>query len=153
MWREKYSEEKLQAQANFFKVSPTFLTAAPDSASNGTYVSTAQLATTHLTSTDHPTNFYIIRLSDFTSRDNTSYQLEVSTSKGNVSLPQLGGQLTLSGKDAKIHVTDYDVQGINIVYCTAEIYTWAKDKTVKRALILYGDLGELHELEVDLRCS
>jgi beta-galactosidase len=65
-----------------------------------------------------------------------------------VSIPQLAGQLTLNGRDSKIHVTDYDVGGISLRYSTAEIFTWATDSTGKTTLLLYGDVGEWHEFAV-----
>lgn len=148
VWREKYSEQKLEA--NFFKVSPAYLTAVAGNASNGSYVSTDQIATTPVFGTDHPTNFYIVRHADWTSTNTTAYKLMVPTSIGNISVPQLGGQLVLTRRDSKIHVTDYDVGGINLIYCTAEILTWARDAAGKRTLILYGGAGELHELAIDL---
>ncbi|KAH6653217.1 putative beta-galactosidase E [Truncatella angustata] len=147
VWREKYSESKLEA--NFFKVSPAYLTAVAGSASNGSYVSTDQIATTPVFGTDTPTNFYIVRHADWTSINTTAYKLLVSTTKGSVSIPQLGGELTLSRRDSKIHVTDYDVGGINLIYSTAEIYTWAQDQKGKRTLILYGGEDELHEVALD----
>ncbi|KAI0018860.1 glycoside hydrolase superfamily [Xylariomycetidae sp. FL0641] len=148
VWREKYSEQKLET--NFFKVSPAYLTAVPGNASNGSYASTELIATTPLWSEDSPTNFYVVRHANWTSIDTTTYKLRVPTSHGNVSIPQLGGELTLTRRDSKIHVTDYDVGGINLVYCTAEIFTWAQGTSGKRTLILYGGAGELHELAIDL---
>ena len=54
----------------------------------------------------------------------TRYKLEATTSQGELSVPQLGGQLSLSPRDSKVHVTDYDVGGINLLYSSAEIFTW-----------------------------
>ena len=69
------------------------------------------------------------------------------TSQGDVSIPQLGGQLSLAPRDSKVHVTDYDLGGINLLYSSAEIFTWSKygDRTV---LVVYGGPGEQHELAV-----
>ena len=50
VWREKYSEEKLEA--NFLKVSPAFLTTVPGNAKNGSYVSTKTIATTPVFGTE-----------------------------------------------------------------------------------------------------
>ncbi|KAI1391999.1 glycoside hydrolase family 35 protein [Hypoxylon trugodes] len=151
IWREKYSEEKLQA--NFFKVSPAYLTAVAGNSSNGSYVSTDQIATTPVFGTKSRTNFYIVRHADWTSTDTTKYKLIVPTSAGNLSIPQLGGDLVLSRRDSKVHVTDYDVGGINLVYSTAEIFTWAKDASGKKTLILYGGAAEVHEFAFDLKNS
>lgn len=80
--------------------------------------------------------------------DNKEYTLDVPTSIGNISIPQLGGHLTLNGRDSKFHVTDYDLGGINLIYCTAEIFTWARGVGSARVLILHGGAGEMHELAV-----
>ncbi|KAI1483335.1 glycoside hydrolase family 35 protein [Daldinia eschscholtzii] len=148
IWREKYSEEKLEA--NFFKVSPAYLTAVAGNASNGSYVSTEEIATTPLFGTDSATKFYIIRHADWTSTNTTTYKFIVPTSAGNISIPQLGGDLVLTRRDSKIHLTDYNVGGINLIYCTAEVFTWAQDGLGKRTLILYGGAGETHEFAIGL---
>jgi hypothetical protein len=143
--REKYSELKLEA--NFLKVSPALLTASVGRTVNATYTSTADITTTPLWGNGSATNFYIVRHSDYQQTTPTSYTLNLKTSKGAISIPQLGGSLTLSGRDSKWHVTDYDVGGTALQYSTAEIFTWKKfDK--KTVLIVYGGPGEQHELSV-----
>lgn len=62
-----------------------------------------------------------------------------------MTIPQLGGTLTLNGRDSKIHVTDYDVGGYNLVYSSADVYTHGATSE-KRVLLLYGLAGETHEL-------
>ncbi|KAL7621478.1 hypothetical protein AAE478_008801 [Parahypoxylon ruwenzoriense] len=148
VWREKYSEEKLEA--NFFKVSPAYLTAVAGNGTKGLYTSTGRLVTTPVFGTESPTNFYIVRQDDWTSIDTVTYKFTVPTSAGNISIPQLGGELVLTRRDSKIHVTDYDVGGINLLYCTAEIFTWAQDTSGKRTLVLYGGAGETHEFAIDI---
>ena len=71
--------------------------------------------------------------------------MKLPTSRRNLIVPQLRGALTLSGRDSKWAVTDYDIGGSTILYSTAEIFTWQKfeDKTV---VVVYGGPGELHEL-------
>ena len=120
--REKYSEAKLDA--NFVMASgDVYLTAVPtESAVNGTIVNTDSLAVTPLKSGS--TGFYVVRHRDYTSQESTNYRLTVPTSQGNVDIPQLSSMLTLNGHDSKIHVTDYDVGGTNMLYSSAEIFTW-----------------------------
>lgn len=145
IWREKYSETKLQA--NFLKVSDAYLTATPGNASNGSYASTDAITVTPLFGNNKTqTNFYVTRHADFTSTENTPYRLSVSTSLGNITIPQLGGTLSINGRDSKIHVADYDVGGTKLVYSTADVYTWAKSAGSRRTLILYGGAGETHEV-------
>lgn len=118
--REKYSEQKLQA--NFFKVTPSFLTATRGTASTS-WTSTTALTVTPAFS--NSTNFYFLRHAKYNSREKTSYKLTVQTKTfGNITVPQTNGSLVLNGRDAKVHVSDYDVGGLNIVYSTGEIYTW-----------------------------
>ncbi|KAI4124293.1 MAG: hypothetical protein LQ338_004868 [Usnochroma carphineum] len=138
--REKYSEAKLAV--NFLKVSPEYLTAVPGNASNGSFASIPSIATTQLKG--NVTNFYVVRHAAYNSLNSTEYTLSVPTSAGNITIPQLSSVLALHGRDSKIHVTDYDVGGLNLLYTSAEIFTWKKffDKTV---LVLYGGANETHE--------
>ncbi len=79
-------------------------------------------------------SFAILLMRSF---ESTPYTFSVPTSLGNVSIPQLGGTLTLNGRDSKIHVTDYDVGGINLIYSSADIYTHGKTGD-RRVLLVYG---------------
>jgi hypothetical protein len=45
----------------------------------------------------------------------------------------------------RIHVTDYPIGDVTLVYCTAEIFTWQRYED-KAVIVLYGALGETHEL-------
>ncbi|KAH7388838.1 beta-galactosidase precursor [Pyrenochaeta sp. MPI-SDFR-AT-0127] len=141
--REKYSEQKLQA--NFFKVSPAYLTAKRGDVSTGTWTTSADLAVT--VASGKSTKFYFVRHSKYNSLASTSYKLKIPTSAfGNITVPQINGTaLSLNGRDSKVHVTDYDIGGATLVYSTAEIFTWHKyeDRTV---LVVYGGPGETHEL-------
>lgn len=49
-------------------------------------------------------------------------------------------------------VTDYSVGNHNLVYSTADIFTWKKLKDIT-VLILYGSEGEYHELGVSFSTS
>jgi hypothetical protein len=138
--REKYSELKLQA--NFFKVSPTYLVSNASYVVNGAYTNNVGIATTRLqTST---TNLFIVRHATYNAQDTLTYNLVVPTSAGTLTLPQLGGNLTLQGRDSKIHVVDYQVANVNVLYSTAEVFTW-KRSIGKTVLVLYSAPGETHE--------
>lgn len=52
------------------------------------------------------------------------YKLTLPTSAGTIEIPTLGGSLTLSGKDSKIHVVDYSAGSTTLLYSTGEIFTW-----------------------------
>ncbi|KAM0718146.1 hypothetical protein Q7P37_006478 [Cladosporium fusiforme] len=139
--REKYHEAKLIAQS--LVSSPAYLTATPGNLTNSSYSRTSAITTTPLLG--DTTNFYVVRHSNYTTQDSTPYTFTVDTSSGTVTIPQLGGTLALNGRDSKIHVTDYDVSGVNLIYSSAEVYTHTKSGG-KRVLILYGLTGETHEL-------
>lgn len=61
-----------------------------------------------------------------------------------MTIPQLGGTLTLNGRDSKVQVTDYDVGGYNLLYSSADIYTHGASGA-KKVLLLYGNADETHE--------
>ncbi|KAF7912608.1 uncharacterized protein EAF01_001629 [Botrytis porri] len=146
VWREKYSEMKLEA--NFLKASPAYLTATTGHGENGTFGVPAEIAVTPLFgainkgTNDTRTNFYVVRHADFTSFARTLYNFTITTSHGNITIPQFGGSLVMNGRDSKIHVTDYDVGGINMIYSSAEVFSWAKNHNDGRVLILYGGDGD-----------
>ncbi|RWA12077.1 hypothetical protein EKO27_g3031 [Xylaria grammica] len=139
--REKYAEAKLMG--HFLTSSPAYLDAIPGDLTNTSYVSTPRLSTTPIFGKS--TTFYVVRHSDYESLESTPYTFSVPTSVGSVEIPQLGGTLTLNGRDSKIIVTDYDVGGINLIYSSADIYTHGNTGK-KRVLLIYGLEGETHEL-------
>jgi beta-galactosidase len=61
----------------------------------------------------------------------------------------MGGRLSLNGRDSKFHVIDYDIGGINLIYSTAEIFTWKKSSE-RTTLVLYGGEHELHEFALPI---
>lgn len=93
----------MKLQAHFFAVSPAFLT------TRLTVKTTTQF-------TDNPnvvvsctkdevggkTAFWVTRHSNSIESDSRQYTLTVPTSKGNVTIPQLSGELTLPGKDSRV---------------------------------------------------
>ena len=141
--QEKYSELKLQA--NFLKASPAYLTAAVGNASSTAWTTSADVTVTP--AYGNQTTFYFVRHTKYNTLDSTQYQLRIPTTAfGKVTVPQINGTfLTLNGRDAKVHVSDYSIGGATLVYSTAEIFTWQKysDRTV---LVVYGGVGETHEL-------
>jgi hypothetical protein len=127
--------------------SPSYLTSSVGNGTTGTYTDSAALFTTPLFGNGSATNFYVVRHADFQEQTPVTYTLNLNTSQGAVSIPQLGGSLTLSGRDSKWHVTDYDLGGTTLLYSTAEIFTWKKFEK-STVVVVYGGPGELHELSV-----
>ena len=145
--REKYSELKIIA--NFMKVSPSYLDAIPKNATSGIYTDSTDLIVTPLIGNLTSSSFYVVRHVNTTYEISTSYKLKINTSMGDFTIPQLGGTLSLNGRDSKIHVTDYNISSANIVYSTAEIFTW-KNFENKTTLIVYGGSGEQHEMQIQV---
>ncbi|KAL2002782.1 hypothetical protein VTN02DRAFT_5941 [Thermoascus thermophilus] len=147
--REKYSELKLIG--NFVKASsPSYLEAVPGNLTTAVYTDTEDLTVTPLFG--NKSSFFVLRHSDYSSQASTSYKLKLPTSAGVLTIPQLGGTLTLNGRDSKIHVTDYNIGGTNILYSTAEIFTWKKFAD-KKVLIVYGGENEHHEIAISSKST
>lgn len=128
-------------------MSPSYLDILVGDASTTAYTSTTDLTVTPLIGQKTASSFYVVRHTDYTSEASTSYTLKVSTSAGSLQLPQLGGSLSLNGRDSKIHVTDYPVGKTNILYSTAEVFTW-KQFAKNSVLVIYGGPNEHHEFAV-----
>jgi len=143
--REKYSELKIEAQ--FIRVSPGFLEATPETNfTTGIYTPNVDIAVTPLLGEKNG-SFFVARKANYSSFEPVSYTLRLPTSAGNITVPQLGGNLTLSGRDSKIHVTDYPLGSAKLLYSTAEIFTWKQFEQGK-VVIVYGGHSELHELAI-----
>lgn len=136
----------MKLQGHFLRVSPGYATSTPGTLSTSQYSTSGDIAITPLTTEDGEA-FFVARHADYTSTDSTSYTLKLPTSAGTLTVPQLGGSLSLNGRDSKIHLADYPVGDYNLLYSTAEVFTWKKvgDTTI---LVLYGGPDELHEVAV-----
>ncbi|KAF2676592.1 glycoside hydrolase family 35 protein [Lentithecium fluviatile CBS 122367] len=141
--RQKYSEAKLIA--HFVQASPALASAIPGYNMTGVYTDTTAITVTPLFG--NKTSFYVTRQTKYNALGSTSYMLKIRTSAGNFTVPQLGGQLSINGRDSKIHVADYEVGDFNVLYSTAEVFTWKKygNRTI---LVIYGGTDETHELAV-----
>lgn len=129
-------------------MSPAYLLSTPGDLTTSKYTTSSDLAVTPLLGGNGTaSSFFIVRHNDYSSQASVDYKLKVPTSAGQITIPQLGGSLTLSGRDSKVHVVDYDVAGTNILYSSAEVFTWTKSGSSK-ILVLYGGPGEHHELAV-----
>jgi hypothetical protein len=63
--------------------------------------------------------------------------LNVTTAKGQITIPQYGGQITLSGRESKILVTQYPFgQRSTLNYSTAEVRLYTSDYPVKIVHVL-----------------
>jgi hypothetical protein len=91
---------------------------------NGTqYSSTPAIYATELRNPDTNGAFYVTIHTSSPSFDLTPFKLYVSTSVGNLTIPQEAGNLVLNGRESKIIVTDFGVGSQKLIYSTAEIFT------------------------------
>lgn len=128
------------------KVSPGYITASVGVASTSQFSDNAGITITPITGNETG-GFFIARQTDFTATGTVSYTLKLPTSEGTLTIPRLGGALSLHGRDSKIHLTDYPMGEYTLLYTTAEVLTWKKNGP-KTVLILYGGPDELHEFVV-----
>lgn len=144
--REKYSGAKLLAV--FLQSSPAYLTAVPQTSplGNGAYTGNSNVFVSALFA--NTTKFFVARQSAYNSQGSVTYNLTLPTSQGNVTVPQLGGSLSINGRDSKVHVTDYSLgSSFSLLYSTAEIFTWQQTQS-QTVLVVYAGPGETHELAV-----
>ena len=137
--RAKYSEAKLIA--NFWKVSPAYLTSSHKNPMPSAIATTGtDLTITPVLDSESKTGFWVVRHGG-AAEETTSYQLNLPTSSGTIKVPQIEGSLTLVAKDSKIHVTDYAIGSYHVLYSSAEIFTHQTYSTYSVA-VLYGGVGE-----------
>ncbi|KIK56433.1 glycoside hydrolase family 35 protein [Collybiopsis luxurians FD-317 M1] len=114
---------------------------------NGTnYTTSALIHTSELRNLETGAGFYFLRQQTSPSTALTTTRLTVNTSRGTLTIPQLGGEITFNGRESKILVTDY-VFGANetaILYSTAEIMTWSTIDSTDY-IILYAESTQTGE--------
>ncbi|KAJ4474972.1 glycoside hydrolase family 35 protein [Lentinula aciculospora] len=129
---------EMRLQGLFLRVSRDLFGALP--LGNGTnYTTSALIHTYKQRNLETGAAFYFLRQNDSPSTALTTTQLIVDTSRGTLTIPQFGGEITLNGRESKILVTDY-VFGTNqtlVLYSTAEIMTWSTIDTTDY-IIMYA---------------
>lgn len=142
--REKFSEAKLQV--NFYQVATDYLTSVPQNFTTGVYTDSSSVSVTPILNANSKTAYWVVRHAVYNVLTNTPYKLQgIPTSEGKLTIPQLSGSLTLNGRDSKIHVTDFKIGTVNLLYSTAEIFT-SKVYSTYSVLVVYGGPGEQHEM-------
>jgi Beta-galactosidase, domain 2 len=117
---DKYQETKIFAQ--LLRVARDLTKV--DLIGNGTqYASTPAIYATELRNPDTNGAFYITIHTSSPSTDLTPFKLYVSTSVGNLTIPQRASDVVLNGRESKIIVTDFGVGNKTLIYSTAEIFT------------------------------
>ncbi|KAF9039430.1 glycoside hydrolase family 35 protein [Hymenopellis radicata] len=141
----KYDE--LKRQGYFIRSSADFVKTdwigSTDTGLN--LASTPDIHVTHLQNPDTEAGFYIVRHNDSTSTAQTSFQLKVNTSLGQLTLPSNTSTLVLNGRQSKTVVTDYAFgTSSTVLYSTASIY-YAGTIGERDVILFYGDADQSHE--------
>jgi hypothetical protein len=76
-----------------------------------------------------------------------SFKLHISTSIGNLTIPQHAGSIILNGHQSKILVTDFAMGNHTLTYSTAEVLTYALIDA-KPVLVLTAGVGESVEFHI-----
>jgi hypothetical protein len=147
---DKYHETKLFGQ--FLRVARD-LTKVDSIANNTGYASTSNIKTTELRNPDTNGAFYVTVHTSSPSKESTSFKLKVSTSAGNLTIPQYSSGILLNGRQSKILVTDFTVGKQKLIYSTAEVLTVSVQDN-KPVVVLWLPTGESGEFFLkDVQCG
>lgn len=91
--------------------------------------------------------FYVTIHSYSPSSTKESFKLHVSTSIGNLTIPQHEGSIVLNGHQSKILVTDFAMGNHTLTYSTAEVLTYALIDN-KPVAVLWAGTGESVEFHI-----
>ena len=114
---------------------------------NGTmYTGNKRISTTELRNPETNAAFYITIHANSSIGTLDSFKLKISTSLGNFSVPQTGGDIVLNGHQSKIVVTDFTFASNTLVYSTAEILTYSvvDGKPTLALWVPTGESGEFY---------
>lgn len=115
-------------------------------ANSTSYSTNAAITTTELRNPDTNAGFYVTMHANSSDPTPEAFQLKVSTSEGNFTVPQKGGSVMLNGYQSKIIVTDFTFGSQELVYSTAEILTYAifDDEPTLVLWVPTGEGGEFY---------
>lgn len=114
---------------------------------SSTYSTNTAIIASELRNPDTKAAFYVTIHSYSPSSTRESFKLHVSTSIGNLTIPQRGGSIVLNGHQSKILVTDFSIGRNTLTYSTAEVLTYAIiDGTP--VLVLWTGTGESVEFHI-----
>ncbi|VUC37130.1 unnamed protein product [Clonostachys rosea] len=113
-----------------------------------TYTETEGITANELRNPDTDAGFYAIRPTDPTAPNDFATRITIKTSSGNVTVPRLGGSLSLKAHYAKILTTDFRFGDVNLLYSTAEILSYAFFDG-KPSLVLWVFDGEDGEFAIE----
>lgn len=115
---------------------------------NGTqYTNNAAITTVELRNPDSNAAFYVIRHTNSSSNTFEAFNIKVSTSIGNFSIPRRLSSMSLSGHQSKIILTDFSFGSFLLAYSTAEVLTFST-YAGQTTLVLWVPDGESGEFLV-----
>lgn len=117
----------------FTRVSADLLKTEMESNGTGNAVSSPDIFSWVLRNPDNQAGFYVLQHSTSSSRAVTTFEVELNTSAGAVTVPNV----QLNGRQSKIVTTDYHFADRTLLYCTSDIASWRDS-----VLVLYADEGQ-----------
>ncbi|OAK98171.1 hypothetical protein IQ06DRAFT_327640 [Phaeosphaeriaceae sp. SRC1lsM3a] len=114
---------------------------------NTGYTTNSAVEASELRNPETSAAFYVTIHSESSSSTTESFKLHVSTSVGNLTIPQHAGSIVLKGHQSKILVTDFVIGNHTLTYSTAEVLTYALIDS-QPVLILTAGIGESIEFHV-----
>ncbi|KAI0263999.1 glycoside hydrolase family 35 protein [Gloeopeniophorella convolvens] len=142
----KFTEVKFQGI--FLRSSPDFVKTdwIGNSTSGAVRVTNPAAFVTLLKNPDTGAGFWIVRQTDSTSTALTTFNITLTTSAGSITLPQTTPNITISGRQSKVFVTDYHYGSAGfILFSTAPIF-FAGRIGNRDVLYFTADRGEPNEL-------
>ncbi|KAH8708643.1 glycoside hydrolase superfamily [Phaeosphaeriaceae sp. PMI808] len=123
------------------------LTATDRLGNNTGYTTNSAVEASELRNSKTNAAFYVTIHKTSPSATVESFKLHVSTSIGNLTIPQHAGSIVLNGHQSKILVTDFAIGSQTLTYSTAEVLTYALIDG-KPVVILTAGVGESIEFHV-----
>ncbi|KAF1962787.1 putative beta-galactosidase B [Byssothecium circinans] len=115
---------------------------------NSTSYSTNPAVTaSELRNPDTNSAFYVTIHATSSSSTRESFKLHVTTSAGNLTIPQHSGSIQLNGHQSKILVTDFTIGDETLTYSTAEVLTYALVDGAP-VVVLWTGTGESAEFHI-----
>ncbi|KAJ8121467.1 hypothetical protein ONZ43_g2084 [Nemania bipapillata] len=111
------------------------------------YATNSAISVSELRNPETGAGFYVALQSYSPSSTLETFQLNITTSQGKLTVPQHGGQIAINGHQAKILVTDFQFGSKKLLYSTAEVLSYVVIDG-KEILALWVPTGESGEFTV-----
>ncbi|KAI7240550.1 glycoside hydrolase family 35 protein [Hortaea werneckii] len=142
MLTDKYSETKL---LSYFVRAAKDLTKT-EKAGNGTtnFTNNPSAFAQALRNVDTGSHFYVTKHENTTLTSNLTFKLNVTTSLGQMQVPQYAPEIAIDGRQAKILVADFAAGDETLIYSTAEVLTFSVQNG-KPIIVFWVPTGESGE--------